>query len=214
MHRSISSPASTPLVQSDPYTGTGALAFNDALSTNTSDWPTSQNTEGTCAFQGGTYDIQGTKANYMEVCLNGETYFSNFVYEVSLKIVKGDCGGLAFRSNFPLLYYFLICQDGHYRLTRYDRDHTEQRRVIVAGLSNAIRSGYSHENTIAVVASGTTLNLYINQRFIGHFTDGAYTVGQLGLMVHTCRVVFADARPNLCDAPTEVRFQDAKVWKL
>jgi transcriptional regulator with XRE-family HTH domain len=211
---SPTSPTSPSISLNDPYTGTGALAFNDSLATNTADWSLNKNPEGDCRFQDSGYVIRGIKEGYMEVCLNNTSYFSNFVYEASMKITAGDCGGLAFRTNFPLLYYFIICQDGHYRLTRYDRDHVNLRRVIASGLSNIIHTGYGRSNTIAAVADGTTLNLYVNQHLLGHFTDNAYSSGQIGFIVHTCRVVYADPRPNLCTAPTQVLFQDAKVWKL
>ena len=40
--------------------------------------------------------------------------------------------------------------------------------------------------------------------------------GPLGLIAHTCRVTYPDGSPNqnLCTAPTEVLFQDVRVWKI
>lgn len=198
----------------DPYTGVGALDLNDPLSSNTADWSTLANSEGVCAFQNGGYDITGLESGYMKLCLANSSYFGNLVYEAQLKIISGDCGGLALRANFPLLYYFIICQDGNYRLVRYDRDQASLRRVLVAATSRAIHRGYGNNNTIAVTANANTFNIYINQALIGHYTDNAYASGQIGLLVHTCRVVYADTRTNLCHAPTEVLFSNIKVWKI
>lgn len=151
----------------------------------------------------------------MEVCLANETYFTNYTYEVKMTIASGDCGGLTFRSTFPQLYYFLSCLDGHYRFVRYDWTNMANTRVIAQGRSPAIHQGLHVMNTLAVLGIDETFKIYINHVPVMHATDGAYLDGQVGMIADTCRMVYPnDPRPNLCDAPTEVSFNDARVWTM
>lgn len=206
-----SAPSSPP-----PYAGQGGVvALNDSLTANTTaSWSLSNNDEGQCFFADGAYRIRGIKTGgYMKLCLAAETYFNNFTYEVKMQVVMGDCGGLALRATFPLLYYFVICQDGNYRFVRYDRDQRTNRRILVAGVSSAIHRGLNSTNTLAVVANGDTFTLYSNHLLLYRGTDGAYFDGQIGLLVHTCSIVYLDPRPDVCAVPVEVAFHDAKVWK-
>ncbi|MEO9029857.1 MAG: helix-turn-helix transcriptional regulator [Ktedonobacteraceae bacterium] len=133
-HRSISAPVVTP-APGNPYASRGVLALNEMLATNSAaGWSLNQNEQGQCFFADGTYRIRDVQAGFMEVCLANETYFTNFTYEVTMTIEAGDCGGLAFRTTFPQLYYFLSCLDGSYRLVRYDKDNAANRRIIAAGI--------------------------------------------------------------------------------
>jgi hypothetical protein len=146
----------------------------------------------------------------MEVCLANETYFTNFTYEVTMTILAGDCGGLAFRSTFPQLYYFLICMDGRYRFVRYDWNNMTNTLVIARGISPVIHQGLKTTNILAVVAVNGTFKIYVNHTLLLNATDSAYLDGQVGMIAHTCR----DSQANLCDVPTEVSFTNARVWSM
>ncbi len=199
----------------NPYTGQGVLALNDPLTQNSAaGWSLSNNDEGQCFFAAGAYRIKGIKNEYMKLCLAAETYFNDFTYEVQMQVVAGDCGGLAFRTTFPQLYYFLICQDGKYRFVRYDRDNQANIRIISSGTSTAIDRGLKRTNVIAVVAVGETFALYINHTRVYSGTDGAYLDGQIGLLVHTCSIIYVGPPPDICAAPVEAMFRNARVWKI
>ena len=204
------------LPPANPYVNQGSLALNETLRTDTATgWSLSNNDEGQCFFADGTYRIRGIKpGGYMKLCLATESYFTNFTYEVQMQVVAGDCGGLAFRTTFPLLYYFVICQDGNYRFVRYDRDIIHNRRIVVSGVSSAIHHGLNHINVLGVVANGNTFALYVNHVLLYRGTDGAYLDGQIGLLVHTCSIVYLDARPDVCAVPVEAAFSSARVWKM
>jgi len=173
-------------------------------------WSLKQNDQGQCFFADGQYRIRDVQTGVMEVCLANETYFTNFTYEIKMTIVAGDCGGLAFRTTFPQLYYFLSCFDGRYRFVRYDKDNPAKIRIVTAGISPAIHQGLNATNVLAVVAIGDTFKIYVNHTLVVSNTDGAYLDGQVGVIAHTCR----DSKANLCDAPTEVSFNNARVWQM
>jgi len=53
---------------------------------------------------------------------------------------------------------------------------------------------------VAVVASGSTIDLYVNNQKIDSYSDSSYSQGLIG--------VFASG----VNGPTEVMFNNAKVW--
>ncbi len=189
----------------NPYTaGQGKLALIDPLSDNTKGykWDTSVRTDGTCAFTGGSYHVSTPKTQFFYVCSAEVTDFSNFAFEVQAKVVKGDCAGMVFRadSNTGKMYFFEVCQDGSYTFSRYLDFTGNNVKDLAGGSSSAIATGVGQTNTLAVVAQGSTLTIYVNKQKISSATDSTFTHGQIG--------VFADASNN----PTEVAFNNAKVW--
>jgi len=203
------------LPPANPYADQGRLALDNALGANTAaGWSLSNNDEGQCFFANGAYRIRGIKSEYMKLCVAAETYFTNFVYEVQMQVVAGDCGGVAFRTTFPQLYYFLICQDGKYRFVRYDRDSHQNRLIVASGISSTVQPMLDRVNVLGVVANGNTFALYVNHTLLYQGTDGAYLDGRIGLLVHTCRIVYSDMRHNVCDVPVEVAFRNARVWNM
>ena len=65
-----------------------------------------------------------------------------------------------------------------------------------------INTGLNQSNLIAAVASGSTIDLYVNLHHIDSVSDSTYTSGQIGV------VAFSTGDP------TEVAFNNAKVWGL
>ena len=189
----------------NPYTpGLGKLALIDPLSDNSKGykWDTGAQADGTCAFSGGSYHSSTPKTNFYYVCSAGVPDFSNFAFEVQAKILKGDCSGMVFRAdtNTGKLYFFEVCQDGSYSLSRYLDFTGKNVKDLAGGSSAAITTGLNQTNTIAIVAQGSTLTIYVNKQKISSVNDSTFTHGQIGM--------FADASNH----PTEVAFSNAKVW--
>ena len=189
----------------NPYTpGIGKLALIDPLSDNSKGykWDTGTQADGTCAFSGGGYHSSTPKTNFYYVCSAAVTDFSNFAFEVQAKILKGDCSGMVFRAdtNTGKLYFFEVCQDGSYSFSRYLDFSGKNVKDLAGGSSAAIVAGLNQMNTIAVVAQGSTLTIYVNKQKISSVTDSSFTHGHIGM--------FADASKN----PTEAAFSNARVW--
>jgi Na+-transporting methylmalonyl-CoA/oxaloacetate decarboxylase gamma subunit len=203
----VQATATASVIAANPnlYTpGSGKLALIDPLSDNSKGyaWNASTGTDGTCAFSGGAYHSSTPKTNFFYVCTADATDFSNFAFEVQLKILQGDCGGMIFRadSNSGKLYFFEACQDGTYLFSRY-MDYTGNNvKDLAGGSSAAITTGLNQSNVIAVVAQGSTLSIYVNKQKIASASDSTFNHGQIGL--------FADSSSH----PTEVAFNNAKVW--
>ena len=189
----------------NPYTpGLGKLALIDPLSDNSKGyaWDASVHTDGTCAFSGGSYHSSTPKTQFFYLCTAGVTDFSNFAFEVQMKVIQGDCGGMVFRadSNTGKMYFFEVCQDGTYLFSRYLDFTGNNVKDLAGGSSAAITTGLNQTNVIAVVAQGSTLSIYVNKQKIASASDSTFTHGQIGL--------FAESTNH----PTDAAFNNAKVW--
>jgi len=189
----------------NPYTpGSGKLALIDPLSDNSKGyaWDASVHTDGTCAFSGGSYHSSTPKTRFFYLCTAEVTDFSNFAFEVQMKVIQGDCGGMVFRadSNSGKLYFFEVCQDGTYLFSRYLDFTGNNVKDLAGGSSAAITTGLNQTNVIAVVAQGSTLSIYVNKQKIASASDSTFTHGQIGL--------FAESTNH----PTDAAFNNVKVW--
>ena len=189
----------------NPYTpGLGKIALIDPLSNNSKGyaWDTSNHTDGTCAFSGGSYHSSTPKTQYFYLCSAEVTDFSNFAAEVQVKVIHGDCGGMVFRadSNTGKMYFFEVCQDGTYLFSRYPDFTGNNVKDLAGGSSAAIPTGLNQTNVIGVVAQGSALDIYVNKQKIASASDSTFTHGQIGL--------FADSN----NSPTEAAFNNMRVW--
>ncbi|HTK09015.1 MAG TPA: protein kinase [Ktedonobacteraceae bacterium] len=190
---------------SNPYvSGSSKLLMHDPLSQASTTWqvdPT-DNLGGSCTFINNTYHIKETRAGYFRICSAHSTDVSDFVFEVHMQILSGHCGGILFRQLTAGQYYlYRVCADGYYGLTRYV-DNTGQNSLSMRyTTSPAIHKG-TQENVIAVVAQGTRIHLYVNNKDIDNFDDGNYLHGGLGLIA------------DYNDAVVEVAYSNVRIWNL
>ena len=193
----------------DPYPPMNrTLAFFDPLSDNSHgyNWTENSNNLGTCAFTGEAYHViaipqPGTGPQPGKGCGPSSSNFSDFASQVQMTIVKGDGGGLFFRDDGKGNgYYFFIGQDGTYRYGIYNNCDKCTFRTLGSSSSTAINTGLNQSNLVAVVASGSTIYLYVNHQNIANVSDSGYNEGRIG--------VFA----SVVNGSTEVVFSNAKVW--
>lgn len=180
----------------------GRLALYDPLQDNSKGylWNEADSTQ----FGGGAYHVFSVSGVYHR-CAAQNTNFSNFTFEVELTILRGACGGMVFRGQFPQLnyYYFAICQNSSFNFSIYTSSTTKS---IQSSVPNAnIRPGLGQPNLIAVVANNDSITLYVNNQSIYATHDSIYTQGRIGLVAES------DSQGT---SPTEVVFSNAKVWTL
>jgi eukaryotic-like serine/threonine-protein kinase len=197
----------TPATPSDPYTHTGVLTRNDPLRDNSQGlgWQTGTNqNNATCTFVNGAYQSSQPVDGDFHACLALATDFSNFVYEVQMTIISGYSGGILFRANQAnsTFYYFRIGQDGGYDLRAYVDALIDHSRLLASGSSAAIQTGYGNSNLVAVVANGSSLELYVNHQLITSVNNGIYSHGQIGIVAY-----------NQGGLATAV-YSNARVWTL
>ncbi len=181
----------------------GALVLNDTLHDNSKGYNWDVNTGG-CQFSAGGYLVRETLQGHFQYCTARTTDFSNFAYQAQMTIINGDYSGLIFRANAVTgqYYYFRIGRDGSYILIRYVDNQNVHAQILTNGVVSIVRTNPKQPNLIAVVARGSTIDLYINYRYITTVHDNTYSHGQIA--------VVAEDEGN----STGVLFSDVKVWAL
>jgi serine/threonine protein kinase len=188
---------------SDPYGNAGGtLALYDPL-TQSGNWSDGSNTSfgGSCQFMSDGYHIAESQSHSLYYCDDTSRSFENFVFEVKMTINQGDCGGMDLRANSSAGtdYIFFVCSDGTYRFALYTGNSGSDETILKSGDNSGIASG---QNTIAVVASGSSFTIYLNNTQLDSVSDSTYSQGNIGLI--------ANERTNT----TEVTYSDARVWTL
>jgi len=155
---------------------------------------------GYCQFPGGGLHAIRTSAGIINCDATGAAdSYSNFAFQVQMMLVSGDAGGIDFRSSYTSGYFFTIGQDGSYNIYR---SANSTLQVITHGSSAAINRGVGQINLVTVIAQNNTFDFYVNTQYVTTVTDSAYSQGFVGV----------DAQD--ISNPTEVTFNNAKVWKL
>ena len=120
------------------------------------------------------------------------------------KTVKGDRGGIIFRSDSAATKFYLLRfdQNGTYNFFVYSGNSGSNAKNLLEGSAPSFHTGANQANQIAVVARGSNIYLYVNQQYLTSLTDSTYSSGSIA--------VFAEDHTN----STEVAFSNAQVWKL
>lgn len=157
---------------------------------------------GGCAFSQNSLHSRAFQTNYYSPCIAHATSFHNFALEIQMTIIKGDEGGIIFRSNShdQDFYSFRVRNDGTYGLILTQNDgHTTP---LIYDQSNLIKTGNGQTNVITIIAQGNIFYLYMNKHYVGSASDNTYSNGSIGIM--------AVDRKN----KTDVAFNDLRIWKL
>lgn len=191
----------------DPYIHRGRVALDDSLQSNSPDsaW---DETSVNCEFVNGQYLVSELNKDRFSPCIAHATNYQNFVFQVQMTIIKGDCGAIVFRRNQETSRqdFFRICQDGSYLLIRYDaisfnRSAGLQGHILDNQSGNpVILKGLNQTNMIAVVANGNNIDLWVNKNHVSSVVDAANQVGAIGFAA------------NDILNPTQVAFRNVKVW--
>jgi transcriptional regulator with XRE-family HTH domain len=184
--------------------GNGTLAFFDPLNQEGRWHNGSEALGGLCQFSGGAYHVRDPHVGFFAWCLADGT-FGNFALEVQLTITQGDCGGMTFRDDSNGRYYkFTICQDGRYRVSKFMGNNNPT--ILQDSDSSAIRTGLGQQNKIAIMASGSTMIFYVNERQIDQEQDSSYTPGKIALI--------ASPYSSYDGHATDAAYSNAKLWIL
>jgi len=198
----------------DPYPPyTGRFTFSDPLSKNDNNrWNEITGYPNSCSFEGGAYhvsEIGPPSAADIAVCSADGPLFYNFAFEVQMRIIMGDCGGLDFRDRAPYAYRFIICQDGSYTLTLWTEGlppgFVSKSETLRSGTTSVTNKGLNALNVVAVVANGSHVDLYVNEKRIDGISDAIQNLnsgGKIGFI--------AEYKSNR----TEVVYRNTKVWEL
>ena len=115
-----------------------------------------------------------------------------------MKIVSGSAGGIVFRSTGSASYYFRISQDGKYALFACAGAGSSCNQTLISSsVSSYINTGLNQSNTIALVATGNSIQLYVNGEPVNSVNNSISLHGQIGVVA---------------EGDSEVVFSNARVW--
>ncbi len=178
----------------DPLSGQDGNNWNEGTTSG----------EGSCTFSGNAYHAGAQQSDYFYSCFASTPTFSNFAYQVQMTIIQGDYGGIIFRADSAnsKYYYFRIGKDGAYDLTAsHDTTFSHDQLLKSGNAPSIIKTGLNQTNLVAVVANGSNLYLYVNQKFLAQVNDSTYKSGQIG--------VFGG---DFASKSADVAFTNAQVW--
>ncbi|GCE05580.1 hypothetical protein KDAU_29090 [Dictyobacter aurantiacus] len=157
-----------------------------------------------CTFNNSTYNVTVAEKGFFLPCIAKNTSLSNFVYQVDMKIISGDAGGLIIRSHGDnsQSYIFVVGQDGSYSIYYYSGENRKAAQTLADGYNSQIITGYRQVNTLAVLASGSSLDFYINRKYVTSVIDTTLSSGQIGVLANNYK------------RSTLVAYSHARVWKL
>lgn len=193
----------------NPYPpNTGSLVLNDPLNDNSQghNWQIAV-TQGNnaCQFSNRAYqsanDNPSTSLYNGTVCFAENTDFSNFTFQVQTILVQGLCAGIVFRGDSKANNFdrFEICSNAWYDFRQCSSSFCDV--VFANGISSAINTALGASNTLAVVANGPTITIYVNGKQVVSATDSGFNQGQIG---------FATSGYN--STLTIATFRNARVW--
>jgi type II secretory pathway pseudopilin PulG len=184
---------------SNPYGGT--VVLDDSLKDNSGGHGWQE--DGNCKFTQSVYETNESSQNTFLPCFAKSTNFNNLAFEVGIKVISGDCGGVVVRANTSSQaeYYYEICTDGTYALVYYDG--STGKYLIQPTSSSSIKSGANAINVIALVANAGNLQLYANGTSIDQAQDTNLTSGSIGLLAI-----------NHKSSGTTVAYAGVRVWQL
>ena len=193
--------ASVVAANPDPYPFGGQISLIDPLRTNNSseaNWDEGSTNVGVCSFNNAAYHVTSTRKGTFKDCPERNVSLQNFVLELQMTITQGDCGGILFRANLNIqeFYQWEVCRDGAWRFYTYFNGS--------GGMAPLPKGTYTplSTNTLAIVANGSQIVLYINGQQMNNFTNATYTSGNIALI--------ATDRNN----STSVTYTSLRVWTL
>jgi hypothetical protein len=187
----------------------------------------SQN-QASCRFPGGAYHVTAIPS-FTHNCDASIAVYDNFIYQVQIQFIQGDCGGLIFRAD-PVngtSYYFEICRNpdpNHvtYNLSRYD-SRTQPEFILpvqVGNLPTIMQNNHNSAMTlpiiVGVVARGNNFELWIDNQELDvgfdltakELKEGEIGVAANGGYVKGEKVLHSYPQSRL----TIIAFRNAKVW--
>ncbi|GLV58823.1 hypothetical protein KDH_56530 [Dictyobacter sp. S3.2.2.5] len=157
-----------------------------------------------CTFSNSAYNVAVAEKGFFLPCIAKNTSLNNFVYQVDMKIIRGDAGGLIVRArgDNSQSYIFVVGQDGSYSIYYYSGEDKKAAQTLTDGYNSQIIMGYKQVNTLAVLASGSSLDFYINRKYVTSVIDTTLSSGQIGVLANNYK------------RSTLVTYSHARIWKL
>lgn len=183
-----------------------APTFTDPMtnpSLNT--WSSYQQSSYGCSMQHDGLHVQIADTNHFYYCTDRTaSLLSNLAFQVDMKVVSGDDGGLLFRLDnlAKSSYFFRINPTGSYQLYLLKSADVGSFSILAGGTTDAVNPSTDSTNQLTLIAQGSQFDFYINGQFIVQAQDASLHGDGIGVI----------ASENTDS--TEVVYTNAKIWDL
>lgn len=195
-------PTMTPIGGLSPYGG--KLVMNDPLSDNSlgQHWEEYTLSTNSCHFSNGSYLASINATAKIGSCIALNTDFSDLAFQVKMTILDGNYGGIYIRRDNTVKadYEFSVDSFGFYIFAV--RTSLNQVQTLKYGPVASFHKGYNQSNVLAMVARGSSIDLYVNQHHLATVQNASFTHGAIGVLAYDH------------DMPTLVSYNDAAVWQF
>jgi|GEM_PF-4657976 hypothetical protein len=156
-----------------------------------------------CLVQQGQLEMQ-TLPKRGANCLAPLVEAVNAVVTVDAEVVRGPDNpryppfyGVIVRYTSNGNYQFQVSTFGTFRLVHYAQGHS---KVLFAGKSAAIHTGFGVFNSLRAVVNGATFVLFINGQYVATIQDTLTGGGQIGVSASAnCAMIFRNLRVSVLD---------------
>ncbi len=161
---------------------------------------------GGCSFKEGAYHVTAQPGAYHSCGAALFPILQDFAFQGEVIIVSGTGGGFDFRFTSPNNgYLFYIFEDGTYTVVReVGQSNMTQNIILQHAFSSAINTQPRESNLLAILARGTTFDLYVNNHYVTSFSDNTYSRGNVENL----------AVSNSSNEWTDIVFRNVKAWAI
>lgn len=171
-------------------------------------WNTFEQTNYGCMLDTTGLRVHIKETDHFTYCTNTGYNFINIAFQIQMRFISGDAGGLVFRvtptadGSTAGLYMFQVAPTGGYTLD-LDKDTSAAKfSVLATGTTQAANFLGQQASTLTLIAKGAVFDLYINQQFVVQVQDATLTTGTVGVLA------------NDGGDSTTILYTNAKVWDL
>ncbi|MBX5451769.1 serine/threonine protein kinase [Thermogemmatispora sp.] len=167
----------------------GRLVYSDALTnaenpaTRQANWDRSNH----CLFGGDGYHVVQAMSltTSQRICHEVNYSYGNIALSVQMKILSGASGGVLIRLgtnlfNLPSGYLFEVDSQGRYRIAKFNGGLEQPFTDWTT--APALQAGTGVQNTLQIIADGSSLSFYANNVYLTTINDSSYTEGNIGFL--------------------------------
>jgi eukaryotic-like serine/threonine-protein kinase len=158
---------------------------------------------GSCQYNNNTFTVSQSKTGRFYVCTEKRP-FNNFVAEVQVEDIQGNCGGMMIEYNPKTSegYLLTVCRSSsngvQYKITKYIDSQGAHATTLKQGSVSSISLSGTH--TFGVAAINGSITLYADQYELLSVSDNSFASGLISLV--------ADAQTD----STTVTYVSVSVW--
>ena len=200
VHAVLTAQAKATVTASPQYLFDHVTATTPAVNDVSGGWKPGQKAGIDCIFTNNAYHIRGASGMILPACMDEQNTYTNFVFQVQMTVIKGSGGGIIFRDDTSGNFYsFTVMDSSLYSLFAWNESETDGK-PLAFGRTAVDKT----TNTLAVMAQGSKIAMFVNKHYIGSVDNTYSSTGTIG---------FAGGRTSMQDN-IDVAFSHFQIWKL